>query len=128
MDDGTGYRVGSPFAADTATDTPANNASEPAGNGSASDSTNRLDGRKSRPEPIDDGLSFQTTAAAALLASALLSPFAIAGLLIFPAGGLTVALLGLSVAMIGTSSRHRLASTTAILTHVALSVACYWRL
>jgi len=67
------------------------------------------------------------TAASAVLASGLLTLFAVLCWQYFPGGGLAVTGLGFAVSVLGLSSNRRRLATALLATHTGLFVACYLR-
>lgn len=76
------------------------------------------------PEPIGEGV-WRETAAAAGYSTWVLIPFAIAGWIWFPAGGVAITLLGVAMSVMGLSSRLVKPSLIAFAIHAILLVSCY---
>lgn len=136
------YRVGSPFAADppaaTSPDPPASEVVTAAPNGtrvtgsaaegaaaSAASVPRRAATAAARePETLGNGVWTETAAAAAYAAVIVLA-FAVACLLLFPAGGIAVAALGTVLSLLGLSSRRVRLSIVTLVLHGVLFFVCY---
>jgi len=78
------------------------------------------------PETLGHGVWTETAAAAAYAALIVLG-FALACLLLFPAGGIAVAALGAVLSLLGLSSRRVRLSVTTLVLHGVLFFVCYLR-
>ena len=106
----TAARKGSPFAPGTARPSEA-----------VANAFNRL---VARQDSIGEGV-WRETAASATFASLMLVAFVIVGSVYFPAGGLAIGILGISMAMLGLSSRFKRLSVGCLATHLVLLGICY---
>jgi len=77
-----------------------------------------------RPESIGEGV-WRETAVAAANAAWMLVAFAVAAWVWFPAGGIAIAVLGITIAILGLGSRMAVASMIALLLHLTALAACY---
>jgi hypothetical protein len=131
------YRVGSPFAQETAVPLAAQDAPSiviPDNGTSTANGTLRkglaevqewqvlADG----PETLGQGV-WAETATSAVYAAIILICFAAICWAVFPGGGVAVAGLGSLVSLLGLSSRHGRLATVALILHGSLFFACYLR-
>ena len=143
MENPSDYRIGSPFApeplAATATDTqaadviPAVDAApingSPFEGQAAAVASASMPAKKAaelEPETLGYGVWTETATAAAYSAVVLLT-FAIACVLIFPAGGIAVTALGAVLSLLGLSSRRVRLSVATLVLHGVLFFVCYLR-
>jgi len=77
-------------------------------------------------EAIGEGV-WRETAASAVFASGMLIGFAIPGWLWFPAGGILIALLGVTMSLLGFSSRYVKLSAAGLVIHGVILVGCYFK-
>ena len=77
-------------------------------------------------ESIGQGV-WQETATAALFASWLLIGFASAAWMWFPAGGMAITLLGMTMSLLGFSSNYKKLSTVGLVTHGVILTSCYFQ-
>jgi hypothetical protein len=75
-------------------------------------------------ESIGEGV-WRETAASATFASVMLVGFSLLATFYFPAGGLAIGILGLSMAMLGLSSRYKRLSLGCLIAHCILLSICY---
>ncbi len=144
MENPSDYRVGSPFAPEpltaTATDTQAaddvflaadsapiaGSPFEGQATAVASASVRAKKAAELEPETLGYGVWTETATAAAYSAVILLT-FAIACVLIFPAGGIAVTALGAVLSLLGLSSRRVRLSVVTLVLHGVLFFVCYLR-
>ena len=77
-------------------------------------------------ESIGQGV-WQETATSAVFASWLLLGFAIAAWMWFPAGGMAITLLGMTMSLLGFSSNYKKLSTVGLVTHGVILTSCYFQ-
>ena len=70
---------------------------------------------------------WQETATSAVVASWLLLGFAIAAWMWFPAGGVAITLLGMTMCLLGFSSHYKKLSTMGLVTHGVILTSCYFQ-